>query len=66
MCKGPKAMGNLLNSRFLGAAQSALAVEKTVKNQGVARGMEEKSANVFSLKRGSLCEQGGGNPVCSQ
>lgn len=47
MCKGPKAMGNLLNSRFLGAAQSALAVEKTVKNQGVARGMEENQQMYF-------------------
>lgn len=47
MFKGPEAMGNLLNSRFLGAAQSALAVEKTVKNQGVARGIEENQQMYF-------------------
>lgn len=47
MFKGPEAMGNLLDSRFLGAAQSALAVEKTVKNQGVARGIEENQQMYF-------------------
>lgn len=47
MCKGPEAMWSLLNSRFLGAAQSALVVEKTVKNQGVARGIEESQQMYF-------------------
>lgn len=47
MCRGPEVMESLLNSRFLGAGQSALAVEKTVKNPGVARGREENELMYF-------------------